>query len=150
MTKRIEDHAVDALQIVWEESPRFTGPRVVNAPPELRVIRDFLSLESWQHYVQFFLPGVVGRYQHVSNDSGFRFQSDLTPDEEPLEGVELFDPLDTIQLGEAAFDRLMSRYYQVIIQAVTARQGPELREGWWQDFLDGARSLEQRVTRAPG
>jgi hypothetical protein len=149
MPELIDDRAVDALHIVWDESPRFTGPRVVNAPPELRVIRDFLSLESWPHFVQFFLPGVVERHQHVSNESGFRFQSDLDPGEEPFAGVELFDPLDTIHLSEPAFDRLMSRYVQVIIQAVTAGQRPELRERWWQDFLDGARALEHRVAEAP-
>jgi hypothetical protein len=148
MSTLINDDAVDGLQIVWDESPRFTGPRVVNASPELRVIRDLLSHESWQHFVQFFLPGALHHHGRVSNESGFRFQSDLDPGDEPFEGVELFDPLDTIHISEPAFDRLMNRYFEVIIRAVAAHQGPELGAPWWQAFVDGARALDHRIRGA--
>ena len=46
MIAQIDDRAVDSLHIVWEQSPAYTGPRVSEAPPELRMIRDFLSRET--------------------------------------------------------------------------------------------------------
>jgi hypothetical protein len=82
MIARIDDRAVDSLHIVWEQSPAYTGPRVSEAPPELRMIRDFLSRETWQHFIQFILPGVLGRHGRVAEYSGFRFPSDVDPDED--------------------------------------------------------------------
>lgn len=142
----IDDPHVDALRIVWDDdSLGGPGPRVVDAPPERRLLRDFLSRETWQQFVQFILPGALNHHGRVAEYSGFRFPSDLDPDDEPFEGVELFDPIDTLHLSEAAFDRLMSRYFDVIVQGVTENQRPELREPWWPRFVQGAQELSARA-----
>ncbi|HEX8113456.1 MAG TPA: hypothetical protein VF516_37255 [Kofleriaceae bacterium] len=143
MSDLIDDRAVDALQIVWDTS--CAGPRVVDSPPELRMIQEFLSRDTWQHFVQFILPGVVGHHQRVAEYSGFRFQSDLDPDDDPFEGVEMFDPIDTIHISEAAFDRLMSRYFDTIVRGATENLRPEIRESWWPKIVDGARTLGDRA-----
>lgn len=145
MNDVIDDSKVDALHIIWEQSPEYTGPRVVGALPELRVIKDFLSRNNWQRFVQFIVPGVLHHHGRVDEYSGFRFPSDLDPDEEPFDGVEMFDPLATLHISEAAFDRIMSRYFEVIIHGVTTHRHPEIHEGWWQAFVASARAIEQKV-----
>ena len=93
MSDLIDDHAVEAFSIIWDQSPGYSGPRIVDAPHELRVVRDFLSRETWQHFVQFIQPGTLNHHGRVMEYSGFRFQSDLDPGDEPFEGVEVFDLL---------------------------------------------------------
>ena len=147
MSTSIDDRTVDSLRIIWDQSPEHTGPRVVDAPAELRMIKDFLSREAWQYFVQFIMPGVLQHHGRVMEYSGFRFQSDLDPDDDPFDGVELFDPIETTHVSERAFDRMMSRYFDIIIQGVTANQRPELREPWWQRFVEGARVIKERIDR---
>lgn len=148
MPRLIEDRGLDALRIEWSaRSPGKPRPVVLGGPPELRILRDFLSRETWQSFARFILPGALNHHGRIAEDCGFRFRSDLDPDEEPFEGVELFDPIDTIYISEAAFDRLMSRHFDVIVQGVAANQRPELDEPWWPGFATSARAL---ATRAQG
>ncbi len=140
MNQIIADDAVDSLRIDWKEPPA-TGPHVRDSSLLLRTIRDFLSRETWQHFARQILPGVIGHHGRTVEYSGFRFPSDLDPDEEMFEGVELFDPIETIYVSRAAFDRLMRRYFDAIIEHVIAKQLPELYEDWWQDFVASARCL---------
>ena len=141
MTALIDDPTVDGLRIVWVESNDYSGPRIVDSPPQLRMIRDFLSRDTWQHFVRFILPGILDRRQRVAEYSGFRFPNDLDADEESFDCVELYDPIDTIHISQGAFDRLMSRYIQTIIDGVTAHERPELREAWWPEIVAAARRL---------
>ncbi|MEO7735371.1 MAG: hypothetical protein ABIY55_30740 [Kofleriaceae bacterium] len=145
MSDLIDDRTVDDLRIIWDQSPGYVGPRVVDAPTELRMIRDFLSRETWQHFVQFIMPGVMEHHGRVMEYSGFRFQSDLDADDDPFQGVEMFDPIDTIYIREAAFDRLMSRYFDTVIRGVVEHQRPEAHEPWWQGFVASARVLADRL-----
>ena len=148
MSDLIDDHAVEALSIIWDQSLGYSGPRIVDAPHELRVVKDFLSRETWQHFVQFIQPSTLNHHERVMEYSGFRFQSDLDPDDEHFEGVEVFDPLDTIHISERAFDRLMARYFDVIVRGVTTHHLPEAREVWWQAFVANTRLLEERIQNA--
>jgi hypothetical protein len=141
----IDDSKVDALNIVWEESPRYSGPRVVDAPPELRMIRDFLSTRFWQHFVQFIAPGVLRRHGRISNESGFTFQSDLDPGDERFEGVQMVDPIDTIYISEGAFDRLMSRFFNAVIDGARRHQKPVIHADWWPELVSTARDIERRA-----
>src|ERR1051325_2667554 len=93
MTALIDDPTVDGLRIVWVESNDYSGPRIVDSPPQLRMIRDFLSRDTWQHFVRFILPGILDRRQRVAEYSGFRFPNDLDADEESFDCVELYDPI---------------------------------------------------------
>ena len=141
----IPDASVDGLVLAWVEEPGWRGPRVVGAPPELRMFRDFLTRSSWQHFVRFIAPGVLARHGRVAEYSGFQFASDLEPGDEPFEGVELFDPIDTLHVSEGAFDRLMSRYFDCIIEGVHAHGGPEAQQGWWPELVRLADQLRQRA-----
>ena len=78
------------------------------------------------------------------NDSGFRFQSDLDPDEEVFEGVELFDPLDEIYFDEKAFERLVLKFFKAVIEGSTLH--PKLaNEHWWSEFISIVDRLEAKL-----
>ncbi len=62
------------------------------------------------------------------------------------EGVELYDPIDTIHVTEAAFDRMMARYFQVIVEGVTSHDRPEAHEAWWGRWVEAADTLKNRVS----
>jgi hypothetical protein len=149
MSPLVPDPSVDALEIVWEESANFSGPRVVDCPTELRLIRDLLTRRWWQSFARFILPGVSLRHGRVYEYSGFRFPSDLDPDETPFDGVQMFDPIETIRLSEPAFVRLMARYFEAIVEGATGNDRPEIHDDWWEDFAAGARTIAGRGARPP-
>jgi hypothetical protein len=142
------EEAVDFPNIIWEETPNYVGPRVIDAPPTLRVIKSFLSRENWQSFVQFIALGVADHHGRVREDSGFIFATDLDPGDEHFDGVQLFDPIDTIYIREPTFDRLMNRYFVTIINAAMSRHRPELAEPWWPSFVATANRLRSRVALA--
>jgi hypothetical protein len=150
---RFSDEAIDGLRIVWAEEPGYSGPRVEGCPTELRILKDFLSTGHWQRFVQFIAPGVLARHGRGVECSGFLFPEDFDAEDfeeegvEPFEGVQLYDPIDTIHVSQPAFDRLMSRYFDTIVEAVQANRRPEAAEDWWPTFEGSARELRRRAER---
>jgi len=56
------------------------------------------------------------------------------------------DPrIDTIYISERAFDRLMSRYLDAIVQGVRPHQGSDLQAAWWQSLVVNAQVLRTRA-----
>ena len=80
------------------------------------------------------------------NGSGFRYaHNELDPDEEPFEGVEIYDPLGELYVTQAAFDGLMNRYFSALRDGATKQQAPVVQQPWWPDFLQIAQQVEKRV-----
>ena len=145
MKKIVETNLIDKINIIWEESPTFTGTRVPNCPPELRVIKDFFYKSYWGEVISI-ARGINNYYGVGMNDSGFRFQSDLDPDEEVFEGVELFDPLDEIYVDERAFERLILKFFKAVIEGSTLH--PKLtKEAWWTEFISIVNQLETKLMK---
>jgi hypothetical protein len=145
MNIHIEDQLVDNLKIIWEETTQYSGLKVVDVSPKLRVIQDFLTTQFWPSLVRFIASGVLNRHGRIKEYSGFMFPEDLDPGDDPFEGVMIFDPLDTIYLSDTVFDRLMNRYFQKLIEGATKYEKDVLKEDWWIEFLDIAKEIEQRV-----
>ncbi|BAY62180.1 hypothetical protein NIES22_22490 [Calothrix brevissima NIES-22] len=144
MNGQIDDAVIDALDIGWDDTN--ARPYVSNAPEEVRVIRDMLDMRfCWESRVEFFFPGVLDRIGRVTNESGFLFPEDLEPGDEPFDGVQMFDPLDTITLSDGAFDRLMSRYFRVVLDRSESLKLPITQEPWWSAFADATVQIEQRT-----
>jgi hypothetical protein len=141
----LSDSLVDSVQIEWEETPHRTGPQVVNVPPELRVIRDYLSKPVSESNLKLIAEGVLDQHGRMMNDSGFWYPEDLDPDDEPFDGVRLSDPLDEIYLSRAAFDRLMVRFFRIILQNAPSSQKDLANSTWWPRFQAIVAQLEQRV-----
>lgn len=138
----IDDRLLDMLKIEWgEESPQYSGPRVTAVSPEIRVLQDLLTTKFWSSLVQFIAPGILNHHGRVDEYSGFLFPDDLDPGDESFEGVKVFDPLTTIYVSQDAFDRLLSRYFQAIIEGVTKYNKDEQKEDWWPEFANIAEQL---------
>jgi hypothetical protein len=140
---QIDDAVIDALEIGWDETN--AKPYVANVPPDARVIRDFIDQRFWEHHIEFFFPGVLEQIGRISNEQGFWFASDLEPDEQSFEGVQISDPLDTIKLSNGAFDRLMSRYYRVVLDHAEGMRLPITQEVWWGAFARAVPQIEARA-----
>ncbi|HEU4326159.1 MAG TPA: hypothetical protein VFS21_23665 [Roseiflexaceae bacterium] len=136
----LDDRLVDAVEIVWEQTPTYQGTVVRQAPDELRVIRNYFTRRFWSS-----LPSIArsasGQSDSGVNGSGFRFGQELDPGEEPFEGVELYDPLDQIYISRPAFNRLMLRFFEMIIRGATEHGHPLLQELRWPEFLAHAETL---------
>lgn len=141
----LPDRCLDELDFVWTNEAGYRGPSVLGDTPATRLARDFLAQPRWQRLVDFIAPGVLARHGRGAEYSGFTFPEDLDPGDEPFEGVELYDPIEAFHVSQAAFDRLMSRYFDVIIDAVTQEQGPELDEPWWPELVRIAGELRARL-----
>lgn len=145
MNTVIDDHLIDAIEIIWEQTPTYQGTKALYIPDELRVIRDFFSRRFWSTLINI-ADAVSDQSDSGVNNSGFRFGEELDPGEEPFEGVELYDPLDQVYISRAAFNRLMLRFFDAIVQGVTVHQHPLLQEHWWPEFLGYVEKLRRVVS----
>ncbi|MBD2354459.1 hypothetical protein H6G41_07430 [Tolypothrix sp. FACHB-123] len=145
MNGQIDDAVIDALTVEWDDQNSPPKPYIANVPPEARVIRDFLNTPFWGNRIRFIFSGVLERSGRISDESGFLFPEDLEPGDEPFDGVQMFDPLDTITLSDGAFDRLMSRYFRVVLDRAESLNLPITQEPWWGAFADATVQIEQRT-----
>ncbi|MEH2077043.1 MAG: hypothetical protein V7K57_22025 [Nostoc sp.] len=145
MNRRIDDAAIDALEVGWDDINTPPKPYVAHVPPEARVIHDFLNTPFWGNRLRFIFSGVLERSGRISDESGFLFPSDLEPGDQIFEGVQMFDPLDTITLSNGAFDRLMSRYFRVVLDHAESTGLPITQEAWWGAFADATPQIEERT-----
>ncbi|MGF1487520.1 MAG: hypothetical protein ACFBSE_10565 [Prochloraceae cyanobacterium] len=136
-------YIIEKIQIVWQDYPDFSGTRVLNCPPELRVIKDFFYKSYWGEVISI-ARGIKNHYGVGMNDSGFRFPSDLDPDEEVFEGVELFDPKDEIYIDEKDFERLALKFFKAVIDGSTSHQ-KLTKEPWWNEFISIVNQLESKL-----
>lgn len=148
MNGQIDDAVIDAVTMGWDDTNKLPKPHVANIPPEARVIDDFLNTPFWGDRVRFIFSGVLERTGRISDESGFLFPSDLEPDDQPFEGVQMFDPLDTITLSDAAFDRLMSRYFRVVLDHAGRMRLPITQEAWWGAFAGAVPQIEARANKS--
>lgn len=139
----IDTNIINQINVIWKESPAFSGTQVINCPPELRVIKDFFYKSYWGDII-LIARGVNSHYGVGINESGFRFTSDLEPDEEVFEGVELFDPLDEVYIEEKAFERLVLKFFKAVIKGLTFK--PKLsKELWWNEFMTIVSQIEAKT-----
>lgn len=144
MKTTINTNIIAPINIDWEESPNFSGTKVLNCPPNLRVIKDFFYKSYWEDII-LIARGVNAHYGVGINESGFRFVSDLEPDEEVFEGVELFDPLDEIYIEEKAFEHLVLKFFKAVIKG--AKINPKISDKpWWNEFLSIVNQLEIKLS----
>ena len=134
---------IDRINIIWSESPIFFGTKVLNCPSKLRVIEDFFYRSYWGDII-LIARGINDRYGVGINESGFRFESDLEPDEEVFEGVELFDPIDEVYLEEKAFERLSLKFLKAVIEGSNF-QAERSNQPWWTEFIAIVGQIEART-----
>lgn len=137
-----DTNIVNQINIVWEESPNFSGTKVLNCPSELRVIKDFFSKSYWQDTI-LIARSIKNHYGIDINGSGFRFTTDLEPDEKVFEGVELYDPYDEVYIDEKSFKNLTLKFFKALLQGANSHKRELLvNSSWWTEFTSIVTQLE--------
>jgi hypothetical protein len=149
MGAMLDDHCIDRILIAPAEGP---GPIVRvesrDRSEESMLVATTLGAfpTSLLHYVA---SGVYDREGIGADGVGFRYPTDeLDPGETPFDGVDVYNPLGSVLVSLAAFERLMSRYFQIVVKVASARHHSATEQPWWDDFVRMASGIKQRVEAA--
>lgn len=145
----IEDSRIDAIEIEPARRPasRTFPPVTFEAEGELIPIKHLLETVAWGH-LDLFARQAVDRigFHNEAGELLFADDPEIDPDVEPFEGVLFRDFFgNEVVVSEAAFRRLMSRFFTVSIRIANER-GLDIREDpRWPAFLEQAARMEQLV-----
>ncbi|MEB3294602.1 MAG: hypothetical protein VKJ24_15710 [Synechococcales bacterium] len=116
----------------------------ISEPKELLILTSSLSFFSLSDLL-YIASGVRDQEGIGIDGTGFRYPTDeLDPDEEPLEGVQVYNPLGEVQISIPAFERLMLRYFSTLISEAEQHHNPVVDQHWWNDFVRMTKIIEQR------
>ncbi|MEA2670303.1 MAG: hypothetical protein QOG45_523 [Chloroflexota bacterium] len=146
MRIHLQDAVVDAISVEPTGVPQ-NGVRPigrVSGPEEALPIIFTLDAIGWTELL-YTANGVRDRKASDWDDVGFNYPSDISePDEEPFDGVEVHNPIFEVIVSEKAFDRLMARFFRVLVIGAGAARDPVITTDWWPSFLTIVKDLEKR------
>jgi hypothetical protein len=142
----IEDAQVDAITIIPAPGPPDSYSIVaITVGDELSAIKHVLETVAWGHLDMCAKQSADGL--GFGNDAGealFAGNPDIDSDVEPFEGVLFKDLLDnTAIVSEAAFRRLMDRFFTVVIQIADDQALDVRADPRWPDFLMQAKRMRE-------
>ena len=146
MTKMIENSLVEGISInVLENRGSLRSMIQISGPNDLTILINSLSFFNWG--VLFYIASGVCDGKGVAIDgTGFRYPTDeLDPGEEPLEGVEVYNPLGEVQVSVSSFEQLMLRYFRASISGAEQYNKSMLTHAWWNEFVAITETIGQRV-----
>ena len=152
MNKLVSDRLIEEIEIKPVDMQRYYDPVRVYSSSELKVISSSLNFFSMSE-INYVASGVLDQEGIDVNGTGFRYPTDeLDPGEEPLQGVEIYNPsFGEAQLNISAFEKLMARYFRAVItetEKQVAIQKPEddvTKKPWWSEFVKATEQIEQRL-----
>ena len=153
MMHPIDDSRIDAIKIEpARRHPSRTFPPVTfEAEGELMPIKHLLETVAWGH-LDLLAKQLVERvgFHNEAGEVLFAGDPEIDPDVEPLEGVLFRDFFGTqVVVSEAAFQRLMNRFFTVLIRIANERGLDVRADPRWPGFLEQADRMEQLARRAP-
>ena len=89
--------------------------------------------------------GAAKRQDRSVNGTGFRFAHNQDPGEEPIDGVQVFNPFERVQVSEAAFDRLMARLLGTLVDGAQQLDDGTPEQPWWPEFQAQALQVQERA-----
>lgn len=136
----------ESLEIKSVDSQIYKRFIKVDGPQELMVATSSLNFFSVKD-ILYIASGVLDREGIDVNGTGFRYPTDeLDPGEEPLEGVEIYNPtFGEIQLSISAFENFITRYFRATIVEVEKQNDSVIQESWWSTFTEITTQIEQRI-----
>jgi hypothetical protein len=149
MARRFSNAEIDAVQILPNggEQARHRLVRL-EAPSDLLVVTSALGIFSHSE-LPYVASGVRDREGIGTNGTGFQYDTDeLDPDEDPLDGVRIYNVLGEADLSRGAFERLMTRYFRAIIENAQRTKHPVRNEPWWPAFVEAVQNIEERTNLA--
>ena len=152
MMHPIDDAQIDAIDIEpkRQQSSKSYPPVTVAAEGQAIPIKHLLETVAWGH-LDAFAEQLVERVG-FHNDAGellFAGNPDIDLDVEPFEGVLFTDVMgNQVVVGEAAFRRLMNRFFRVLIGIANDRALDVLKDPRWPVFLEHAARMQQLAGQA--
>lgn len=143
MIKAIDDNLVDSVVILIDDSVSPVSIKV-ETKSGLENISNFLTSVSWVDF-NICAKCVYDQIGFGNDFSEFNYNDDRGPDEEPFEGVRFLDMGGQVVVSLKAFERLMLRYFDFIIQ-IDSMRGADINDNIdWQEFLEYVEKLRKRV-----
>lgn len=145
----LPDELLDAVAFEPYDPPRPGAWLAVRADPSARVLADLLAPQHWS-LVRYFARCAHQGSGADFDDKGWIYDTDdLEPGERDFAGVIAFVPRDLeVNVSRDAFDRLLRRYFEAIVERVRQTGDPALGEPWWAAFLDDVRGFALRTQRS--
>ena len=154
MNKLVDDKLIETLEIKPVENKLYFRPVKIYGSQELITIYSSLNFFSMSE-MNYVASAVLDREGIGTDGTGFRYPTDeLDPGEEPLQGVEIYNPsFGEAQLSIPAFEKLMARYFRAVIeetQKQVKEKKPEddpTKKPWWSEFVSATEQIKQRLQR---
>ncbi|MBD2767906.1 hypothetical protein IC235_08365 [Hymenobacter sp. BT664] len=145
MSKLIADELVNSIQIQPRDVEGSLRLLDIKGSEEVLVITSTLGFFSLSEML-YVASGVHDREGIGIDNTGFRYPTDeLDPGQEPLEGVEIYNPLGEVQVPILAFEHLMARYLRALITEAKKRNDSVIQQSWWCEFVMTTQQIEERL-----
>ena len=145
MSKLIADELVNSIQIQPTNVKNSLRQIDIKGAEEVLVITSALGFFNWSE-MTYVASGVHDREGIATNGNGFRYPTDeLDPGEEPLEGVEISNPLGDVQVTISAFEHLMARYFRAMITEAKKHNDSVTQQSWWSKLVVTTEQIEERL-----
>ena len=152
MNKLVDDKLIETLEIKPVENKLYFRPVKIYGSQELITIYSSLNFFSMSE-MNYVASAVLDREGIGTDGTGFRYPTDeLDPGEEPLQGVEIYNPsFGEAQLSIPAFEKLMARYFRAVIEETqkqvkqTKPEDDPTHKPWWSEFISATEQIEQRL-----
>lgn len=145
MSKLIADELVNSIQIQPRNVENSLRLLDIEGSEEVLVITSALGFFNLSE-MTYVASGVHDREGIATDNTGFRYPTDeLDPGEEPLEGVEIYNPLGEVQVTISAFEHLMVRYFRALITEAKKHNDSVIQQSWWCEFVVTTEQIEERL-----
>ena len=127
----LDDRLIDTLQFECRPSRagwcpvRLVDSRQSPAPAALRNLLDYLP----PRMLPAALLALQQRQSFATEAEGFDFSPDADMPQTP--SVTVYDFIRSTPMGRPAFERLMARFFAVLVQGVQNQQDPLADAPWW-------------------
>ena len=155
----ITDEIIDSLQFYWNHSPTRgpwtrNGPRLKKCPPQLHLLEDALTLQYWEIHLETWSAMILKELfmktpQKIPAKQGFHQKiAKLFYKNKDTNEITISDNFSEVRMSSKAFERLMHRYFEVIITGI-----PKHKKEWlsshqklWQQLVQVARLLQEKIS----
>lgn len=95
--------------------------------------------------LRYCAEAVAQRHGFSAGESGFEYPSDRDPGEETFDGVRLYAFDEEMFVSEAAFDRLMLRFFDAMNAQAKTTDPPVTAEPWWPEYEASVTAVRARA-----
>lgn len=143
----------DALidQIAFQVPAKGSLHKIEVIAPEGHWLTASILLQLGWFALPYGAAAVARQHGFGLEEAGFEYPMDREPDEETFEGVRMYALDQEIFVSGAAFDRLMLRYFEQMIEIAKNEGASVISEPWWPEYLANVEVVRTRVhERATG